>query len=125
MTGERETAPCILVVDDDASVRQTLSDVLTDEGYFVATAQNGAVALARLRAGLSPALILLDLMMPVLDGMAFCAAQAADPAIAAIPTIVVSAARDGERRTARTGVSGFLQKPFGLDKLLEMVHAFI
>ncbi len=116
-------APHILVVEDDVAVRQTLADVLADEGYEVSTATDGAAALEILRAGPLPALILLDLMMPVLDGEHFRREQAGDPSLAAIPTIVLSAANGGKGIADAMGVEGYLAKPVHLERLLELVQA--
>jgi CheY-like chemotaxis protein len=109
----------ILVVDDDPELRQTLSEVLADSGYQVVVAANGAEALDRLHEGLVPALILLDLMMPVLDGWEFCARQRADPSIASIPVVLMSASVNlpSDQRRGR-----FISKPFELDTLLDAVR---
>ena len=66
----------ILVVDDDRDIRESLRELLAEAGYAVAVAENGRVALERLRAGLRPGVILLDLMMPIMDGMTFRADHA-------------------------------------------------
>src|SRR5689334_6104245 len=79
----------ILVVDDDEDILEALRDLLRDEGYDVVAARDGRTALERLRGGLRPRLILLDLMMPTMNGYEFRREQRADPALAGIPTIVV------------------------------------
>ncbi len=114
----------ILVVDDDRGIRETLGDVLSDEGYHVRLAQNGAEALEFLRQGQSPSLILLDLSMPVMDGPAFRAAQLEDRALAQIPVVVLTAAGMVEDAPLMPGAAGFLRKPFGLDQLLETVQTW-
>jgi CheY-like chemotaxis protein len=82
----------LLVVDDDPAIRETLADLLQDEGYVVMTAINGKEALTRLRAGSArPCVILLDLMMPVMSGAEFYAEMRSDPALADIPVVVISA----------------------------------
>src|SRR5690242_7123757 len=82
----------LLVVEDDADVREALIEVLADHGYFALAAANGREALEILRAeGPRPSVILLDIMMPVMDGQQFRAAQLEDPELAAIPVIVLSA----------------------------------
>src|SRR3954469_1683244 len=87
----------LMVVDDDTVIRESLADVLQEEGYSVVTAIHGEDALTKLRGGMPvPCLILLDLMMPVMTGGEFFAAQQADPAIAGIPVVVISA--DGNVR---------------------------
>jgi CheY-like chemotaxis protein len=109
----------ILVVDDDASIREALSDLLGDEGYRVTTATNGAEALTLLRRPelLRPCVILLDLMMPVMNGQEFYAEQQRDPALARIPIVVVSA--DGNIALKAAAFGGeFLAKPVRLETVL-------
>lgn len=90
---ESERLPeAVLVVDDDAAIRSAMACMLEDEGFEVSTANNGAEALDCLRDGLRPCAIILDLMMPVMDGWDFRAMQQQDPALSAIPVIVVTAA---------------------------------
>ena len=84
----------ILVVEDDPDVRDAYVDVLADAGYRVETAGNGALALDRLRRGGAPALVLLDLMMPVMDGWQLRGHMQADPALRDIPVIVITASRE-------------------------------
>jgi CheY-like chemotaxis protein len=108
----------ILVVDDDPAVRDALCDVLMDEGYRVARAGNGLEALRLLADGLRPALVVLDLTMPVMDGYEFLERRAADPALARLPVIVVSASRDAHRDWPGVAV---LDKPIDLDQLLPLV----
>lgn len=80
----------ILVIDDDPDICTSLSAIFTDDGYRVITAKNGQEGLDRARAD-QPDVILLDVMMPVLDGYGFLDAQRADPSISDIPVIVLSA----------------------------------
>ena len=86
------TRPTVFVVEDDADTREMLCRFLELEGYHVESAVNGQQALERLHAGAHPSVILLDLMMPVMDGWQFRHAQAQDAALSTIPVIVVSAA---------------------------------
>jgi CheY-like chemotaxis protein len=112
----------VLVVDDDASIREALSDLLGDEGYRVATATNGAEALTLLRppGELRPCVILLDLMMPVMNGQEFYAEQQRDPALATIPTVVISA--DGNIALKAAAFGGeFLSKPVRLETVLRVL----
>jgi CheY-like chemotaxis protein len=82
----------ILIIDDDLDIRDALSDTLEDQGYRVFTAANGHDALRLLRdGGVAPSMILLDLMMPVMDGYAFLDERRRDPALAAIPVAVITA----------------------------------
>jgi CheY-like chemotaxis protein len=119
-----ETLPdeWILVIEDDAGVRESLVGILEDEGCSVVTARNGQEAIECLATHPPPRLILIDLMMPIMDGFKFRAAQLKDPAIATIPTVVLSAARDGKEQARALGVQGYLQKPIALDDLLRLVH---
>ena len=112
----------ILVVDDDADVRGTVAEALDEEGFEVATAENGAAALKMLLAGARPDVILLDMMMPEMDGWAFRAEQQRHPEIAAIPIIVFTAYGVPREIAAQLGAHGFLKKPPRLDELLSAIH---
>jgi CheY-like chemotaxis protein len=106
----------ILIVDDELDIRETISEILIHEGHEVFTASDGEQGLVRCRQ-LHPDLVLLDLMMPGMNGWDFRRAQLREEAIAAIPVVVVSAVgRDGD-----LAANGFLAKPFGLDDLLSVV----
>ena len=107
----------VLIVDDELDIRETISEVLGFEGHEVFSASDGEQALVRCRQ-LKPDLILLDLMMPGMNGWDFRRAQLRDPEIAAIPVVVVSAVG----RSGDLSASGFLPKPFGLDDLLAVVR---
>jgi two-component system, chemotaxis family, chemotaxis protein CheY len=115
----------ILVVDDDRDIRETLGEILVHEGYHVEMAENGARALEMIRRGPTPALVLLDLMMPVMSGWEFLELAEHDHQLAEIPVLVVSAmpaplAPDG----TRGGVKACLHKPLKLEELLNLVHRF-
>jgi len=90
----------VLVVEDDRDVRESLVAVLEDAGYRVMSAADGRAALDLLRAGPRPAVILLDLMMPVMDGFEFRAEQVRDPSLADVPGGIRSSWADGCRPTA-------------------------
>ena len=111
----------ILIVEDDLDVREALTQVLEFEGYYVVGATNGQEALDQLRAGAHPSLILLDLMMPVMDGLQFRAAQMRDPSLAQIPVIVISADGKVEQKVASLGVAGYMKKPLDVDSLLALI----
>lgn len=115
------SAPTILVVDDDSAIVEALNDALGDEGYCVATARNGANALEWLAEHPAPSLILLDLMMPVMDGYEFRRRQLSDARLAAIPTVVLSASARDEAVAQMDGIT-WLQKPISLDTLLGVVE---
>jgi CheY-like chemotaxis protein len=114
----------LLVIEDDHDVLLSLEDALEAEGYRVITASNGREALAYLRAGLRPDLILLDLMMPEVSGWAFRAVQRADPVLAAIPVVVISGQGLSAHDVAELGVAGYLPKPVDLEVLLHTVERF-
>ena len=109
----------VLVVDDDHAIRGFLSETLIDEGYDVRDATNGEEALETL-AGWRPNVILLDLMMPIMDGWTFRERQRAIPGFNQIPVIVMSAARSVP--DARLGAVSAFSKPFDLGALLEAVE---
>ena len=116
------TAPTILIIDDDVDTREMLGKFLELEGYQVATAANGQQALDRLADGVSACVIVLDLMMPVMDGWQFRRMQVEDARLAKIPTIVVSAA--GRDRMAHISADAYLAKPIDMDELLSRVSEF-
>jgi DNA-binding response OmpR family regulator len=107
----------VLVVDDDASIQGFLAEALADEGYDVRTAGNGREALAVLREW-HPDLILLDLMMPEMDGWVFRAEQRDTPAVSDVPVIVLSATRDLMARVRDLAPVQVFAKPFDLEELL-------
>ena len=116
----------VLVVDDDADIRFAAVMLLQSDGYTTIAAANGREALGLLRRGVRPKLILLDLRMPVMDGFAFRAAQLADPALARIPVVVVSA--DGPRVVPKAAKElravAAVEKPVCGDELLDVVNEF-
>ncbi len=114
----------ILLVEDDDALRQVLAEVLSDEGFRVDSAANGQDALDHLKGtGASPDLILLDLVMPVMDGWAFRDAQRTDARLAHIPTVVLSASfpPDSPRMRALEA-EAVLSKPVSIDRLMRAVH---
>ncbi|MBA3541577.1 MAG: response regulator [Deltaproteobacteria bacterium] len=117
--------PLVLVVDDDDDVRIGVSGILEQRGYLVATACDGRDALAQLRAGLRPRMILLDLSMPIMNGEEFCAECSNDPQLAAIPIVVVSADTAAAVKLAQTSGRSLLTKPVRVEQLLatlESIH---
>jgi CheY-like chemotaxis protein len=113
----------LLLVEDDASIRSALGDMLEDEGFTVTTAVNGREALDVLHHGPPPEVIVLDLMMPVMDGWDFRAEQLKDPAIRETPVIVLTAT-GFSRRTIREQFGGVecLPKPLPTDDLLDTLR---
>jgi len=118
------TALRILVVDDDVDVRETIAEALADEGFEVVVAENGLAALERLRGGVRPDVILLDIMMPVMDGWEFRAAQRAEPAIASIPVVIFTASGVSKETADELGAQGHLRKPLRFEELLRTVNRF-
>jgi CheY-like chemotaxis protein len=113
----------ILIVDDDADSRGFLETLLNSQGYPVMTATDGEEALA-LAQEQHPRLILLDLMMPVMDGFAFRAAQLRTPELADTPVILISAIDDENQIVRRVGQVPAVPKPIDVDVLLDRVSAF-
>jgi DNA-binding response OmpR family regulator len=111
-------AHTVLIVDDEADIRDAVSELLSDEGYEVLGASDGDEALEKARA-FHPSLVLLDLMMPGMNGWEFRARQKGDPELASIPVVVVSALG----RVAGLDAAAYLEKPFEVDDLLTAVRA--
>jgi len=109
----------VLVVEDDPDVREVMMAIVESEGHRAVAAENGDEALQLLRAGLHPCLILLDLMMPVKDGWEFRAEQRTDPALASIPTIIVSAV--GRQSIDALQPTAALEKPIDYDQLTRLL----
>ena len=118
--GGRQT---ILVVDDDAAIREVVAEVLEEEGYQVTVASSGQDALVAIDAD-EPALVVLDMRMPVMNGWEF-AEQLSDRPGRRIPLLVMTAAVDADKRAAEIGAAGTLSKPFDLSDLIELVQTLI
>jgi two-component system response regulator MprA len=112
----------VLVIEDDADIQETLAQVLRDEGYGVDCANDGAEALAKLRAGARPSVILLDLWMPRMNGFGFRSAQLSSAETADIPVVVVTAGGVARHEMAVLGLAYVLHKPIDLDILLRVVR---
>lgn len=108
----------ILVIDDDDLIQFTVREILEDEGYTVETATDGLDALAKLD-GFFPALILLDITMPRMDGYEFAERLQQLGLHARIPVIVLTADGRAQQKAARVGAAGYLHKPFSIPALLE------
>ena len=121
--GEPLDARCVLVVDDDGDIRETFSEVLKDEGFPTATAADGQAALDWMRAHPGrTSLVLLDLMMPGMDGYTFLEQREHEPALARVPVVLITATPD--QRLASRRVQGCLRKPVTLDVLTSVVRDF-
>jgi CheY-like chemotaxis protein len=120
------TEPQVLVVEDDEEIRDVLLELLEDHGYTSVGAANGREALDKLFAMATlPRLILLDLMMPVMDGKAFREVQLRTPAIQSIPVLVISAFRNLEASLLELRPNGHLKKPLEVPLLLELVERYV
>lgn len=108
---KRASGRTLLIVEDDADIRDALDGLLSMEGFRVSGCSNGREALDWLHSSPKPDLILLDLMMPVMDGWQFLQAVRQEAALSAIPVVVVSAADRSQARAAALGVAAYLQKP--------------
>jgi len=111
----------VLIVEDDHDLREMMAQLLTLEGFRAATVANGREALEYLHTMARPEVILLDLMMPVMDGWEFRSRLKADPDLAGVPVIVLSAL--DQTRAAMVDAEAYLKKPLDFDRLLELVRA--
>ena len=113
--------PPVLVVDDDAAIRDAVRDLLEDAGIRVETASDGAEALSRIEVR-RPRLVLLDMRMPGMDGWDF--ATALRERDLELPVVVMTAAADARRWAEEIGASGFVPKPFAVSELIAAVRRF-
>ena len=121
MTHAQQSVPeHILVVEDDKNLRDTLSDALSLEGYEVVCAEHGEAALQYLRMGARPCLILLDLMMPVMDGWTLRREILKDESLADIPVVVMTAASQSYASTLES--AAILYKPLAMDDVVGVVQ---
>lgn len=116
----------VLIVEDDQDIRESIAEVLRDEGHAAETAAHGAEALALLRreSHPPPRLILLDLMMPVMNGWELCAELLKDARLASIPVVVLSGDARVAGKAAELHADGALAKPVSIAGLLEVVERF-
>jgi CheY-like chemotaxis protein len=115
--------PMILIVDDDADIREVLKMVLEMDGFAVTDAANGSEALQLLLGGLKPAVILLDLMMPDMDGQQFTTRLRAE-GFARLPIVVMSGHNKAAKEAAHLEAAFCLLKPVEVDELLETMRRF-
>ncbi len=114
----------VLVVEDDPELLLSLSEVLESEGYCVTCARHGLEALGRLRGGNRPSVILLDLMMPIMNGWQFRYEQRQDSDLAKIPVVVVSAKSDSQQHALWLEADGYISKPIDLNVLLNTLSHY-
>lgn len=112
----------ILLVEDDLDIRESIKEVLEDEGYAIAEAGNGVEALEQLRGATAlPDLILLDLMMPTMNGVQFREEMVQNPVWAEIPIVILSADADARYKAELIKAADVLEKPVELDRLFQTV----
>ena len=114
----------VLIVDDEASIRKVILDVLTADGYVVDQATNGADAIIRMRVSLPDAMV-LDLMMPVMDGRTLVGAMRQDQSLTGVPFILISASISLQDACKELAAQGCLNKPFEIDAVLAAVHKLL
>lgn len=114
----------ILIVDDEAGVLEVVEFILIDLGYTVISALNGRDALARLQESI-PDLILLDFMMPVMDGGAFLKSMSSEPRYCNVPVILTSALSEQTIKNKCSGYNLFLRKPYKFEKLIEGINVLL
>jgi CheY-like chemotaxis protein len=118
---KNESCHTILVVEDDDDIRNAIVDLLETEGYHTAAAVNGKDALDKLGEMGKPCLVLLDMMMPIMNGRQFLDTVMKDAVLAPIPILIVSAVAD---KTNTEGSVGFLKKPIDIDVVLNVVSQY-
>jgi len=113
----------VLVIEDEPYLCDLIADVLEAEGHQPSKAANGLDALSRI-AECKPQLILLDLMMPVMDGWEFLAALRSNPDWRDIPIVIITAVYDIARTQQESGARAVITKPFDIDQLVDMVNSY-
>jgi two-component system chemotaxis response regulator CheY len=121
MMSEIKNCHSILVIEDDDDIRNVMVEVLEAEGYITESAINGKDALEKLTVISKPCLVLLDMMMPIMNGREFLDTIMKDAYLAPIPVLIVSAVAD---RTNTEGSVGFLKKPIDIDVVLNVVAQY-
>jgi CheY-like chemotaxis protein len=120
----RGEAPVIMIVDDDEVMRELLSDLLEGSGYRVVTAIDGRQALALLeQSAVLPSMLLLDLMMPVMNGWELAAAMRSHPVLSRVPIYIMSSLSSSRQVTLPAGIAGSLPKGAHFDLLLAVIRS--
>jgi two-component system, chemotaxis family, chemotaxis protein CheY len=122
--GEQHSSPSILLVEDEADIRETLAEILEYEGYRVVTACDGAAAVTLLECGLRPALIILDLLMPNMTGEEFLQRVRAHPDWAHLTVVINSGTADLARKAELLGANDHFLKPLEISVLLEFTKRY-
>jgi CheY-like chemotaxis protein len=120
MSGHRHS---VLLIEDDADARELLEEILRQDEVTVIVADDGAEAHEHLRGGARPCVIVLDLLMPGMDGYEFRAEQMRDPALARIPVIVLSGDDHVDEKALQLGIEEYLRKPVDVDQLMAAIDA--
>src|SRR5918911_5385757 len=115
----------VLVVDDEPTIRELVAEALREAGYWVETAGHGAEALRLMHGGPPPHAIVLDLMMPRLDGSGFVELMRLNPRLASVPIVLLTAAYGAAQAAARIDARACITKPFELDHLVDAVATVI
>ena len=116
-------APLVLIVDDDQALRDLIREILIDVGYRAVTAANGSIGLATFRSA-EPDLVLLDVAMPVMDGLTFLRRRSDEACRPTVPVVVMSA-ENREREARRLGAQQFVAKPFDVEDILDVVERWL
>ena len=111
----------ILIVEDDEDIRSVIVDLLESEGYVTLSASNGKEALEILKKAAKPCLVLLDMMMPIMNGRQFLDTIMSDSRLAPLPVLIVSAVAD---KSIAEGSIGYLRKPIDIDVILRVVSQY-
>jgi DNA-binding response OmpR family regulator len=119
--GKTRMSAHVLIIEDDHDIRVTLREVLESEGFTVHSAANGQAGLESLEEYPNAGLVILDLMMPIMNGWQFLKAFRANPVLSSIPVIVISAAHD---RVVPSGAQEFIPKPIEFDSFLQTVRQY-
>ena len=114
----------ILLIDDEPDLRECIAELLEGEGYTVKQAENGKTGLEILKSGHTPKVIVLDYMMPIMDGKTFCEHTVKDNHISTIPIILLTAANVPPETTESMKVAVQLEKPINIDKFLAAVKSY-
>lgn len=112
----------ILIIEDDIAIRDTLAEILQSQGYATSLANNGKEGLEKLRTTSAPDLIVLDLMMPIMDGVTFRKKQILNESWAHIPVVVLSADGQMKNKLKEINCAAYLKKPINLDELIDIVN---
>ena len=124
MVTARQSTAEVLIVEDDAGIRETLLEILEEEGYQAAAASNGWEALQVMRRAGPPCVLVTDLMMPVMDGWELLGQVRQDAALASVPVVIITGDGRAEVRAEALGTSGCLLKPLDIGRLLSLVERY-